>query len=57
MARLPGNYVLSQGDALKIDAGDERFDTLVNAYMFDLIPFDSMGAVFTRIPSGSQKGW
>jgi ubiquinone/menaquinone biosynthesis C-methylase UbiE len=50
------NYTLSEGTALGLDAEDESFDTLVNNYMFDLIEFNTMGAILTEFNRVLKKG-
>ncbi len=39
------NYELKIGNAFHLEEEDERFDLLVNSYMFDLIAFDHMDAI------------
>lgn len=39
------NYSLSRGTAFNLNIDDESIDTLVNNYMFDLIPFDDMDKI------------
>lgn len=46
------NYVLKQGNALKLEFKDESFDTLVNNFMIDLMPsqdFDKIISEFYRV--------
>ncbi len=46
------NYILKQGNALKLEFRDESFDTLVNNFMIDLMPlqdFDKIISEFYRI--------
>lgn len=39
------NYSLGTGTAFDLRVEDESVDTLVNSYMFDLIPFDDMDRI------------
>jgi ubiquinone/menaquinone biosynthesis C-methylase UbiE len=39
------NYSLGIGTAFDLNAEDESTDTLVNSYMFDLIPFEDMDKI------------
>ena len=52
------NYELKKASAFHLEGDDEQFDVLINNYMFDLIPFDQMGAVlaeFKRVLKKSGK--
>ena len=42
---VAARYTLGTGDALDLGLEDNTFDLLVNAYMFDLIPFDRMDRI------------
>lgn len=49
LSRLTGvNYQLELGSAFHLPAEDQKFDLLVNNYMFDLIPFDEMDAILAE---------
>lgn len=50
------NYELKIGNAFKIDEDNERFDLLVNNYMFDLIAFDEMDAILIEFKRVLKKG-
>jgi ubiquinone/menaquinone biosynthesis C-methylase UbiE len=50
------NYDLRIGNAFSLEAEDERFDLLVNNYMFDLIAFDEMDAVLEEFKRVLKKG-
>jgi ubiquinone/menaquinone biosynthesis C-methylase UbiE len=53
-----GNYALTAGTAFRLNVKDASVDTLVNNYMFDLIPFEEMDAVlaeFRRVLKKSGK--
>ena len=46
------NYSLEIGSAFDIKMDNHSVDTLINNYMFDLIPFDQMGSIideFARV--------
>ncbi len=45
------NFTLRQGDAYRLDFPDERFDLLVNNYLFDLLPQDD----FVNVLSGFKR--
>ena len=52
------NYSLHIGSAFILDTGDSSIDTLVNNYMFDLIPFDDMDKIlleFKRVLKNNGK--
>ena len=59
ISRLPkGNYSLDTGTAFDLRVEDESIDTIVNSYMFDLIPFDDMDRIimeFRRVLKNSGK--
>lgn len=42
------NYSLGVGDAFALDIVDSSIDTLVNNYMFDLIPFEDMDRILAE---------
>ncbi len=42
------NYSLALGDAFGLDIKDDSIDTLVNNYMFDLIPYADMGRILAE---------
>ena len=42
------NYSLDTGTAFDLRVADESIDTLVNSYMFDLIPFEDMDKIITE---------
>jgi ubiquinone/menaquinone biosynthesis C-methylase UbiE len=42
------DYELRIGDAFEIPSPDDKFDLLVNNYMFDLIPFSEMGRILSE---------
>ena len=42
------NYSLDIGTAFDLPVEDESIDTLVNSYMFDLIPFEDMQKIITE---------
>ena len=50
------NYELKIGNAFHLDEEDERFDLLVNNYMFDLIAFDQMDAILEEFRRVLKKG-
>ena len=50
------NYELRVGNAFSVEAEDERFDLLVNNYMFDLIAFDDMDTILEEFKRVLKKG-
>ena len=50
------NYELKIGNAFNLEEKDERFDLLVNNYMFDLIAFDDMDAILKEFKRVLKKG-
>jgi len=57
LGKLSGaNYELGIGNAFSIEAEDERFDLLVNNYMFDLIAFDDMDTILEEFKRVLKKG-
>jgi ubiquinone/menaquinone biosynthesis C-methylase UbiE len=49
LSKLTGvNYQLELGSAFRLPAEDQKFDLLVNNYMFDLIPFEEMDAILAE---------
>lgn len=50
------NYSLSVGTAFNLDAEEESVDTLVNNYMFDLIPFEDMDRILVEFKRVLKKG-
>ena len=50
------NYELKIGNAFDLEEEDERFDLLVNNYMFDLIAFDEMDAVLREFSRVLKRG-
>jgi len=50
------NYELKLGNAFGLEEQAERFDLLVNSYMFDLIAFDQMDAVLKEFRRVLRKG-
>ena len=49
------NYRLETGNAFKIAEKSQRFDLLVNSYMFDLIAFNEMDGVLTEFKRVLKK--
>ena len=49
------NYELKIGNAFHLEEEDERFDLLVNSYMFDLIAFDHMDAILEEFKRVLKK--
>ncbi len=57
LSRLSGaNYVLEQASAFDLAGQDEKFDVLINNYMFDLIPFDRMDAILKEFRRVLARG-
>jgi ubiquinone/menaquinone biosynthesis C-methylase UbiE len=57
LSRLAGvNYRLELGSAFHLPAEDQKFDLLVNNYMFDLIPFDEMDGILPEFHRVLKKG-
>ena len=57
LRRLSGaNYELKKASAFNLEGEDEKFDVLMNNYMFDLIPFDQMDAVLAEFKRVLKKG-
>ena len=55
--RIPkANYSLRVGTAFDLDAEEESVDTLVNNYMFDLIPFEDMDKILKEFKRVLKKG-
>jgi ubiquinone/menaquinone biosynthesis C-methylase UbiE len=50
------NYSLSVGTAFNLRVEDESIDTLVNNYMFDLIPFADMDKILMEFKRVLKKG-
>ncbi|NOT05094.1 MAG: methyltransferase domain-containing protein [Anaerolineales bacterium] len=50
------NYSLQVGTAFHLQEEDESMDTLVNNYMFDLIPFEAMGRILAEFKRVLKKG-
>jgi ubiquinone/menaquinone biosynthesis C-methylase UbiE len=50
------NYSLSIGTAFDLGVEDESIDTLVNNYMFDLIPFEDMDKIIREFRRVLKKG-
>jgi len=59
LSKISGiNYSLNLGTAFDLDVENESIDTLVNNYMFDLIPFEDMDKIlieFKRVLKKSGK--
>ncbi|MEJ2281973.1 MAG: methyltransferase domain-containing protein [Desulfobacterales bacterium] len=53
---IAANYELKIGNAFSLEAEDERFDLLVNNYMFDLIAFDDMDTILKEFKRVLIKG-
>jgi ubiquinone/menaquinone biosynthesis C-methylase UbiE len=49
------NYQLKIGNAFKIEEESQRFDLLVNSYMFDLIAFNEMDSILTEFKRVLKK--
>ncbi|HKI49175.1 MAG TPA: methyltransferase domain-containing protein [Desulfobacteria bacterium] len=49
------NYSLDMGTAFDLNVDTESIDTLVNNYMFDLIPFEDMGKILTEFKRVLKK--
>lgn len=49
------NCSLNQGTAFNLNIGDEAIDTLVNNYMFDLIPFEDMDKILLEFKRVLKK--
>ena len=57
LRKLAGvNYRLELGSAFYLPAEDEKFDLLVNNYMFDLIPFDEMDDILAEFKRVLKEG-
>jgi len=50
------NYSLNVGTAFNLDVENESIDTLVNNYMFDLIPFEDMDKILIEFGRVLKKG-
>ena len=50
------NYELKKTSAFYLNGEDEKFDGLINNYMFDLIPFEQMDAVLAEFKRVLKKG-
>ncbi|MDJ0784267.1 MAG: methyltransferase domain-containing protein [Desulfosarcinaceae bacterium] len=51
-----GNHTLRLGDARRLEVGDARFDSVLNSYMFDLIPFEKMGPILAEFKRVLKPG-
>lgn len=49
------NYSLTVGSAFQLDIEDESIDTLINNYMFDLIPFEDMDKIIVEFKRVLKK--
>jgi len=49
------NYSLNVGTAFNLNVEDESVDTLVNNYMFDLIPFEDMNKILVEFKRVLKK--
>ena len=49
------NYSLNVGTAFNLNVEDESMDTLVNNYMFDLIPFEDMNKILVEFKRVLKK--
>ncbi len=49
------NYSLNEGTAFNLNVEDESVDTLVNNYMFDLIPFEDMNKILVEFKRVLKK--
>jgi len=57
LGQLSGvNYELKIGNAFSLDEKDERFDLLVNSYMFDLMAFDAMDGILEEFKRVLKNG-
>jgi len=57
LKRLPdASYRLEVGSAFGLEMADQSIDTLINNYMFDLIPFDEMDGVLREFKRVLNKG-
>ena len=57
LSKLAGvNYQLELGSAFHLPAEDQKFDLLVNNYMFDLIPFDEMDGIMAEFKRVLKQG-
>lgn len=56
LRKTGANYTLRVGTAFNLDNKDGSIDTLVNNYMFDLIPFDEMDKILNEFHRGLKKG-
>jgi ubiquinone/menaquinone biosynthesis C-methylase UbiE len=50
------NYRLELGSAFRLPAEDQKFDLLVNNYMFDLIPFEEMDDILAEFKRVLKNG-
>lgn len=50
------NYSLDVGTAFDLSVENESIDTLVNNYMFDLIPFEDMSTILTEFKRVLKEG-
>ena len=50
------NYSLEIGSAFQLAIGDETIDTLVNNYMFDLIPYEDMDSIIAEFKRVLKRG-
>ena len=57
VSRIPGaNYALRVGTAFNLGCEEGSVDTLVNNYMFDLIPFEDMDKILMEFRRVLKKG-
>ncbi len=57
LSKLAGvNYQLELGSAFNLPPEDEKFDLLLNNYMFDLIPFDQMEGILAEFRWVLKRG-
>ena len=57
LTKLTGaNYELKKASAFHLQGGDQKFDVLINSYMFDLIPFDQMDGILIEFERVLKKG-
>ena len=57
LGQIPAaNYELTVGTAMKLKAQDGSVDTLLNNYMFDLIPFKDMDTILVEFKRVLKKG-
>lgn len=57
VSKIPGaNYSLDIGTAFNLEIENESIDTLMNNYMFDLIPFEDMDKILIEFKRVLKKG-